>query len=156
MRRLAVLAGFCALLLPGCYSPVDELIATHVEAGGAITASLDSGAAVTTKAIVDGKAQPITIEGTSPTLVFGIVFGTDDLTGMPATAQLLAGKTVQMTVSAAGTTQLSVHLDGRSCAANTAVIHLVPDGKGHVDGDFSGAGDACAMSGTLSQIPIDQ
>ncbi|MCA1665192.1 MAG: hypothetical protein LC659_13155, partial [Myxococcales bacterium] len=135
----------------------DELIATHIEPGGAVTASLDSGAEVMTKAIVDGKAQPITIEGTSPTLVFGIIFGADDLTGMPATAQLLAGMTVQMTVSSAGTTQLSVHLDGRSCAANTAVIHLVPDGKGHVDGDFSGTGvDGCLMSGTLSKIPIDQ
>jgi hypothetical protein len=64
MRRLAVLAGFCVLLLPGCYSPIDELVATHIEPGGAITASLDSGAEVTTKAIVDGKAQPITIQGT--------------------------------------------------------------------------------------------
>jgi hypothetical protein len=153
MRRWAALA---ALSLAGCYSPIDELIATHIEPGGAVTASLDSGAEVTTKAIVDGKAEPITIEGTSPALVFGIVFGADDLTGMPATAQLLAGMTVQMTVSSAGTTQLSVHLDGRSCAADSAVIHLVPDGKGHVDGDFSGAGDACLMSGTLSQIPIDQ
>jgi len=153
MRRWAALA---VLSLAGCYSPIDELIATHVEPGGAVTASLDSGPEVTTKAIVNGTAEPITIQGTSPALVFGIVFGADDLTGMPATAQLLAGMTVQMTVSPAGTTQLSVHLGGRSCAADSAVIHLVPDGKGHVDGDFSGAGDACLMSGTLSQIPIDQ
>ena len=89
--------------------------------------------------------------------MFGIVFGADDLTGMPATAQLLAGMTVQMTVSPAGTTQLSVHLGGRSCAAHAAVIHLTPDGNGHVDGDFSGSGDdGCQMSGTLSQTPIDQ
>ena len=153
MRRLAALA---ALSLAGCYSPIGELTATHVEPGGAVTASMDGSDNVTTTAIVNGSAQPITIQGTSPSLVFGIVFGKDDLTGMPASAQLLAGATVQMTVSSTGTTQLSVHLGGRSCAANTAVIHLVPDGKGHVDGDFTGTGDACQMSGTLAAIPIDQ
>ena len=73
---------------------------------------------------------------------------------MPATAQLLAGSPVQMTVSSAGTVQLSVHLDGTSCAANTAVIHLTPDGMGHVNGDYSGQGDACQMSGTLNAVPI--
>src|SRR4051812_40405118 len=110
MRRLAALAALVALSLPGCYSPVDELVATHIEPGGAVTASIDSSAGVTTKAIVDGKAQPMTIEGTSPSLVFGIVFGLDDYSGMPATSQLLASMGVQMTVSSAGTTQLSVHL----------------------------------------------
>jgi hypothetical protein len=150
---MAVIALVCA----GCYSPVSELVATHVEAGGTVTASIDGGASqVTTKALADGSAQPMNIEGTSPSLVFGLIFGADDLTGMPATAQLLAGSAVQMTVSPAGTVQLSVHLDGRSCAANTAVIHLTPDGKGHVDGDYSGAGDTCQMMGTLSGIPINQ
>src|SRR5438874_1642447 len=144
MRRLAALAAFCA----GCYSPVTELVATHIEPGGAVTASLDAGPGTTTKALADGNAQPMTIEGTSPFLVFGLVFGADDLTGMPATAQLLGGHAVQMTVSSAGSVQLSMHASQRSCAANTALIHLTPDGKGHVDGDFMGAGDACQMSGT--------
>jgi len=154
MRPLAALA--VALLLAGCYSPIDELVATHISAGGTITASLDSGPGTTTTALADGTAQPMNIEGTSPSLVFGLIFGADDLTGMPATAQLLGGHAVQMTVSSAGTVQLSVHLEGRSCAASTAVIHLTPDGKGHVDGDFSGTGDGCLLSGTLSGIPIDQ
>jgi len=129
---------------------------SHVEPGGSVTASLDSGAQVTTKALADGTAQPMTIEGTSAVLVFGLVFGADDLTGMPATAQLLGGHAVQMTVSAQGTVQLSVHMEGRSCAANTAVVHLTPDGQGHVDGDFSGTGDGCVMAGMVSQVPIDQ
>jgi hypothetical protein len=160
LRRNAALAvvcaGWSAAAASGCYSPVGELVAPHVEAGGAITASLDAGAGVTTKALADGTAQPMTIEGTSPALVFGLVFGGDDLTGMPATAQLLGGHAVQMTVSSQGTVQLSVHMEGRSCAANTAVVHLVPDGKGHVDGDFEGAGDGCQVAGTVSQVPIDQ
>jgi len=96
------------------------------------------------------------IEGTSADLVFGLIFGSDDLTGMPASAQLLAGQPVQMTVRSTGSVQLSVHLGGMSCAANTAVIHLTPDGNGHVNGDYSGAGDACEMMGTLSGIPINQ
>ena len=153
MHRLAAIALVCA----GCYSPIDELVAPHVEAGGSVTASLDGGAnVVMTSALADGTAQPMNIEGTSATLVFGLIFGSDDLTGMPATAQLLGGHPVQMTVSAAGTVQLSVHLGGQSCAASTAVIHLVPDGKGHVDGDYSGSGSDCEMMGSLSGIPINQ
>jgi hypothetical protein len=146
-----------ALVCAGCYSPVDELVATHVEPGGTVTASLDGGASlVMTAALADGAAQPMNIEGTSAQLVFGLIFGSDDLTGMPASAQLLAGQPVQMTVRSTGSVQLSVHLDGTSCAANTAVIHLTPDGKGHVDGDYSGVGDACQMMGTLMGIPINQ
>jgi len=158
MRPMCWLAAVAAPLLvcAGCYSPVGELVMPHVEAGGAVTASLDGGAGVTTKALADGTAQPMTIEGTSAALVFGLVFGADDLTGMPATAQLLGGHAVQMTVSSAGTVQLSVHMGGRSCAANTAVVHLMPDGNGHVGGDFAGEGDGCQMAGTLSQVPIDQ
>jgi hypothetical protein len=154
VRLVAVAAVWvCAA---GCYSPVGELVASHVEPGGAVTASLDQGAQVMTKALADGTAQPMNIEGTSPALVFGLIFGADDLTGMPATAQLLGGHAVQMTVSSQGTVQLSVHMEGRSCAANTAVVHLTPDGNGHVNGDFEGAGDGCQMAGMLSQVPIDQ
>jgi len=145
------------LVCAGCYSPVSELVATHVEAGGAVTASLDEGAAATTKALADGTAQPMNIQGTSPALVFGLIFGSDDLTGMPATAQLLGGHGVQMTVTSQGSVQVSVHMDGRSCAGGVGtVVHLTPDGKGHVDGDFSGGGDGCQMAGMLSGVPISQ
>jgi hypothetical protein len=145
-----------ALVFIGCYSPINELVATHIEPGGAVTASLDAGPGMITKAIADGNAEPMTVEGTSPSLVFGLVFGTDDLSGMPASAQLLAGSPVQMTVTPTSSAQLGVHLGGRSCTATSAVIHLSPNGKGHVDGDFSGAGDGCQMSGTLSAIPISK
>ncbi len=152
MRLLGVLALTCA----GCYSPVGELVATHVEPGGAVTASLDAGPGMTTKALADATADPMIVDGTSPTLVFGLVVGDDDLSGMPAKAQLLAGHAVQMTVNATTRAQMSVHLSARSCAATTAVVHLTPDGNGHLDGDFSGAGDGCQFDGTLSGIPIDQ
>jgi len=151
VHRLVLAFAVCA----GCYSPITELVATHVEAGGSVTASIDGGASlVMTSALADGTAQPMNIEGTSPMLVFGLIFGADDLSGTPATAQLLAGQPVQMTVSPAGTVQLSVHLDGTSCAAVGAVVHLQPDGMGHVNGDYSGMGDGCQMSGTLNAVPI--
>lgn len=150
MRRLAVLALVCA----GCYSPVTELVTPHAEAGGTLTAMLDAGPAFTTKALANASAQPMTLQGTSASLVFGLIFGVDDLTGMPAHDQVVAGHEVRMTVSATGTVQLSVHASGRSCAANTAAVHLVPDGNGHLDGDFSGLGDGCQMSGTFAGIPI--
>jgi hypothetical protein len=158
VRRLAaVVVPAVVALCAGCYSPVQELVTPHVEAGGAVTASIDGGASVVmTKALADGTAQPMNIEGTSDDLVFGLIFGADDLTGMPATAQLLGGHAVQMTVSPAGTVQLSVHLDGTSCAASSAVVHLTPDGNGHVNGDYSGVGDGCQFQGLFMNVPISQ
>src|SRR5262249_42442345 len=146
------------LLCAGCYSPVQELVTPHVEPGGAITASLDAGPMLTTTAIADATAQPMTLTGTSPYLVFGLVFGAHDLRGMPAHDQLMAGAAVQMTVTPTGTVQLSVHANGTSCAAGSgALIHLTPDGNGHLNGDFVGAGDGgCQFSGTLANIPINQ
>ena len=143
------------LLAGGCYSPVTELVTPHVEAGGAIMASLDAGPQLSTKALADATGDPMVVDGTSAELVFGLVVGDDDTTGMPGKELLLAGTAVQMTVSATSRAQLSVHLGGRSCAATSGVVHLYPDGKGHLDGDFAGAGDGCQLGGTLSGVPID-
>jgi hypothetical protein len=151
VRRLALVLLACG----GCYSPVTELVTPHVEAGGAIMASLDSGPMLTTKALADATGDPMTVEGTSAQLVFGLVVGDDDLTGMPGKTQLLAGTAVQLTVSPQTKSKLSVHLGGRSCAATSAVVHLTPDGKGHLDGDFAGSGDGCQLGGTLSGVPVD-
>ncbi len=143
-------------LVGGCYSPVTELVTPHVEAGGTVTAALDAGPERTTKALADATGDPMKVDGTSPDLVFGLVVGDDDLSGMPAKDQLLAGKSVQMTVTPTARAQLSVHTGGQSCAATTAVVHLSPDGKGHLDGDFAGSGAGCQLGGTLSGIPIDR
>ena len=159
LRRTAAAVLVCALAAcAGCYSPIDELTATHVTAGGTVTAMLDAGPAFTTTALADATAQPMTLEGTSPALVFGLIFGTDDLTGLSAHDQLIAGAGVQMTVTPSGTVQLSVHANGGGCAATTGtVIHLISDGNGHLNGDFSGSGDTCqTMSGTFASIPLSQ
>ncbi len=159
LRPLAAAVLVCAFAAcAGCDSPLDEILATHITPGGTVTAMLDTGPAVTTTAIADATAQPMTLEGSSPALVFGIVFGTDDLTGLPAHDQLIAGFGVQMTVSPAGTVQLSVHANGGGCAGQTGtVIHLISDGNGHVNGDFSGTGDTCqTLSGTITGIPLSQ
>lgn len=142
------------LVCAGCYSPVGELVQSHVEPGGALSASLDAGPQVTIKGLADATGDPMVIDGNSAVLVVGVVVGDDDGSAMAGKARLLAGQTVTMTVSASSRAQLSVHLDGRSCAATTALVHLVPDGKGHIDGDFAGSGGGCQMGGTLSQIPI--
>lgn len=155
MRGLTC-ALFASLLGAGCYSPVGELVATHVEAGGAITAALDGGPEQSTKALADATGDPMLVDGTSAGLVFGLVVGDDDLTGMPAKPQLLAGKAVQLTVAPSTRAQMSVHTGGRSCAATQATIHLTPDGNGHLDGDFNGAGEGCMFAGKLSAVPIDQ
>ncbi len=140
-------------MLAGCFSPVQELVTSHVEAGGTLTAQLGAGPPLTTKAIADGTVDPMTVEGSSAELVFGLVVATDVKTGMPAKALLLAGKTVQLSVAAGS--QLSVHLGGASCATTAATVNLVPDGMGHLDGDFTGTGAGCTTSGTLKGVPID-
>ncbi|MDB4968206.1 MAG: hypothetical protein JWN44_3895 [Myxococcales bacterium] len=154
MRRLSTV--FLFLVLPGCYSPVTELVTPHVETGGTISASLDAGPQLQTKALAKGTDDPMTIEGTSAALVFGLIIGDDELTGMAAKPQLLADKAVQMSVTATSRAQMSVHLGGRSCIATSAVIHLTPDGGGHLDGDFAGAGDGCQFGGTLAGVPIEK
>lgn len=153
-ERLAAL-GLVACLLPGCYSPVGELVASHVEAGGAISASLDAGPQEVTKALANATGDPMTVQGTSAALVFGLVVGDDDASGMAAKALLLANQPVTMTVTPTTRAQLSVHLGGQSCAATMAVVHLMPDGKGHLDGDFAGSGAGCQLGGSLSGVPID-
>jgi hypothetical protein len=152
VRRLPLVLLLCG----GCYSPITELVTPHVEAGGKVSAALDAGPLLETKALADAKGDPMTVSGTSATLVFGLIIGDDDLTGLPGKDQLLAKKTVQLTVTATSRAQLSVHLGGRSCAATTALVHLTPDGKGHIDGDFTGAGDGCQLAGTLSGVPIEE
>jgi hypothetical protein len=142
-------------LVGGCYSPVGELIATHIEPGGAITASLDAGPMLQVKALADAKNDPMVVDGNSALLVFGLIVGDDNVTGMPAKDLLLAGTAVTMTVTDTSRVRLSVHLNGHSCASTTAVVHLTPDGKGHLDGDFAGSGSGCQLGGTISQVPID-
>lgn len=154
-RMRSSLVAALVLSAGGCYSPVTELVTPHVEAGGAVTASLDAGPQLTTKALADATGDPMVIDGSSAELVFGLVVGDDDATGMPGKDLLLGGTAVQLTVSPTTRAQLSVHLGGRSCAATRAVVHLQPDGKGHLDGDFAGSGDGCRLGGTLSRVPID-
>jgi hypothetical protein len=144
------------LAVPGCWSPVTDLVTPHVEPGGSISATLDSGPALTTKALVDATATPMTLNGTSAALVFGLVIGTDDTTGLDGKAQLLAGDPVTLSISATSTTQMSVYLGGAGCATTAAVIHLTPT-SGKVSGDFVGSGaNDCETSGTFTNVPIDQ
>ncbi len=159
MRRTALfaVAAVAAAASAGCYSPVNELVATHVEPGGAVMAALGAGPMTSTKALADETADPMTVDGTSAELVFGLIVGDDDWSGMPAKTQLLANTSVQMTVTPTSRAQLSVHTGGQSCAATSAVVHLlVPDASGHLNGDFSGSGDGCTFSGTLSAVPVDR
>jgi hypothetical protein len=137
----------------GCYSPLTEIVSPHVEPGGTLTATLGSAPPLTTKALADGTVDPMTITGTSPELVFGLIVGTDVTTGMAAKALLLGGQAVQLSVAAGS--QLSVHLGGQSCATTQATINLKPDGNGNLNGDFVGTGAGCSTSGTLSAIPIN-
>jgi hypothetical protein len=143
-----------ALVLAGCFSPVSDLVSSHVEPGGTLTAALGTAAPLSTKALADATGDPMTVNASSAFLVFGLVVG-DDVSGMPGKTMLLANQAVTLTVTATSRAQLSVHINGTSCATTSAVVHLSPDGKGHLDGDFQGSGAGCTTTGTLKQIPID-
>ena len=144
-----------AFVLAGCYSPVTELITPHVEPGGTLTATIGAGPALSTKALADGTSDPMTVNASSAFLVFGLVVG-DDASGTSGTTMVLANQAVRLTVTPTSRAQISVHANGQSCAATSAVVDLRPDSNGHVDGDFDGSGDGCTFSGTLKQIPIDR
>jgi hypothetical protein len=143
------------LVIPGCWSPVTDLVTSHVEPGGSISATMNSGPALTTKALVDATSDPMTLNGTSSALVYGLVIGTDDTTGLSGKTQLLAGDAVSLSVSATSTTQMSVYLGGASCKTLSAVIHLTPT-SGKVSGDFAGSGDGCETTGSFVSVPIDK
>lgn len=143
------------LAIPGCWSPVTDLVTSHAEPGGTISGTLNSGPALTTKAIVDATSDPMTLNGTSAAFVYGLVIGTDDTSGLSAKAQLLAGIAVSLSVSATSTTQMSVYLGGASCKTTNAIIHLTPS-SGNVNGDFAGSGDGCQTSGSFVNVPIDK
>jgi hypothetical protein len=146
-----------ALALAGCYSPVQELVTPHVDAGGAMGAALDGGPITSVQALADATSDPMTINAASALLVIGIVVGDDDATASSAKTMLLNDQPVTMTVSPLARAQLGVHLNGRSCTLVMGRVALRPDGKGHLDGEFSGTGeDGCRVDGTLSQVPIER
>jgi len=152
-----VLALPCALLLAGCYSPVTELVTPHVDAGGTLSAGIDGGPQTGIKALADATSDPMTINGSSALLVIGIVVGDDDATSQAAKAMLLDDQAVTMSITPITRAQLGVHLNGRTCTLVTGGVALRPDGKGHLDGEFSGTGeDGCRVDGTLAQVPIEE
>jgi hypothetical protein len=155
--RFAVLA----LVLSGCV--IDELTATHVSPGGTLTATLGTGPEHTCTAIVDATADPITINGFSAALTFGLVGATDaagaNVHGEVAKAPAML--TIQ--IAPGGANQLELHADGGGCAAHQAIVNLRLDGSDRMQGDFqvtSGAdtstGAACQFSGTLLNIPVSR
>jgi hypothetical protein len=145
------------MALPGCYSPINELVATHVEKGGTLSAGLDGGPLTGIKGLADATSDPMTINGSSALLVIGITVGDDDATATAAKPLLLDDKSVTMSISSLTRAQLAVHLNGRSCTVVTGGVALRPDGKGHIDGEFSGTGeDGCQVEGKLAQIPIEE
>jgi hypothetical protein len=153
----------CATVALGaCSTPWSDLVTSHVEPGGAITASLDSGAMQSTKAMGDGHANPMTVDGNSTTLVFGLVVG-EDANGKDATPELLMNNaTVDLAITSTSRSKLSVYADHHGCVANQATVHLRTDGNGAISGDFQGTGivaggsASCAFQGMLAGVPVDK
>jgi hypothetical protein len=160
MRLLAL-----AALLPaagGCV--LDELTATHVEAGGAIHAALAGGADHVCTALADGKDSPFAVNGFSTVLTFGLV-GATDSTGVSVLADIQLATplpAITVPIGAGSTSQLEIHLDGSGCAASSGVVNLHVDASGLLQGDFnatgavSGSTAPCQFAGTIVDVPLDR
>ncbi len=145
MKRLALALVFAAG--SGCVG--SELLAPHVEPGGAIHAQLDGGPDRVCTALADATQDPLRVSGSSPAVAFGLVLPHADVT-MPLTVALDTPGLM-----------LQVHADGSGCTAQSGTLMLSPDPQGGLDGTFSGTGTrdtgaSCTLDGTLAQVPIQK
>jgi hypothetical protein len=148
-----------ALGLSGCI--YDELTSSHVEAGGAVHAAIDTGVMHTTTALCNGHQDPANVNGYAPDVTFGLVAG-DDATGANAFMDLGKGAvTFDLPISPTDRNQLEIHADGSGCTAQSGTVHVVSDGS-HLTGTFSATGvrtdtgAACSISGDFAGVPIDR
>ncbi len=150
-----------ALAGSGCIT--DELLQSHVEPGGTIVSAIGAAPQHTCPALLDATADPITLNGFSATMTFGLV-GALDVGGANVHTELATSPTaVVLQIAPGSTNQLQVHADGGGCAAVTATIHLQLDGSGLAQGDFtveSGhdteAGAPCVFSGLITNVPVSR
>ena len=155
-----VLASLACLALPGCI--YDELLATHVEPGGSVKATMNMGPEMDSTAMGEATKEPLTINGFSPNLTFGLIAGADTA-GATALADLAKPNVaVQLLITPTSVTRLEIHLGGTGCVAQTGTIDLRTDNNKNFSGDFqadgtvSGSAAPCQLAGTLDAIPVER
>ena len=156
--RLAFL-WLSAIVIPGCV--YDELLATHIMAGGVVRAQINGGTMHASTGLGDGK-DPLAVNGFAADLTFGLIVG-DDALSAAATPQLVnANVTVQLPITPLSKTRLQVNLEGSGCDAQNGTVNLHTDGDKLISGDFAASGTVpggstvCQVSGTLDKIPVDR
>jgi hypothetical protein len=159
---VAVTAAF-ALGASGCIeNEISDIIGDdHVSPGGTFVAQLDTYPSVTLPAI--GSGDPFTVTATSSTLVVSLTCGPSADGVTAKTALATAGGSVALEVTTAGPTMLQVAANGTSCIGDTGLISLVTETNGSLDGTFQAKGHdanapstACAVTGTLTSIPVSE
>jgi hypothetical protein len=159
---VVVTAAF-ACALSGCIADEfsDIVGDDHTSPGGTFTAQFDTYPAVTLPAI--GSGDPFTITATSSTIVVSITCGPNPDGVTAETTLTTAGGSVALTVATAGPTMLQVAANGTSCIGDTGLISLTTETNGDIDGSFQANGHdentpntACAVSGTLTSIPVSE
>jgi hypothetical protein len=157
MKRFALMA-----LLSGCW--VQELADANktFEPGGKVSAQLSSATrSRVTSAIARGKAEPLKIEGASSELTFVLVAAGDTPGGTVRNELDTSGGAVEISL-ADSRNKLEVHLEGTGCLANAGSVRLRAGDKLVVSGDFAVTGTlpssniACAVEGTLADVPQER
>jgi len=159
MLFIGVLIG-----LPGCYSPLTEIVAEHIAPAGLVTASIDGATAKASTGLGSGKVEPLAINGFSGELTVGVVAG-EDKGGRTALQALgVAGGQIDLVITPIGRTQVQVHMGGSGCKSTAGTLHLqVSDDTKLLSGTFDTTGVrsnddtvACTIAGTLAGIPIER
>src|SRR4051812_22536391 len=122
MRRWSLLL---LLALPGCI--YQELTATHIEAGGVVTATLNGGGPHTSKGLGDSTKDPFSISGNSPFLV-------SPLPPPPPTPPPPAwpGRAFLLPLVPGGYVQPAAHADGPGSTADSGTLHLATDASSNL------------------------
>ncbi len=158
VRLIALTFAFC--LLPGCV--YDELLATHIMAGGTVQAQIDAGGMRSSTGLADNK-DPLGLNGFSPYLTFGLVAGQDGAGVSAATTLTMPSVAVALNVTPLTVTRIEAHLDSTGCVGQNGIVNLRTDTALNISGDFDVTGmvssadpTPCHLFGTLAGIPVDR
>ncbi len=161
MRSLVIglVAVAAAAGASGCI--LDELTqGSGPTPGGTVTVTLGAQT-YSTKALTQATGEPLSIEGDTPFVTFSVT-AVSTATGTPLTLLAADGDSATMGFTEISGNHLEVHADGTACIATSGTLILSVASDGSLAGSFDVAGATsgvdggtnCAMTGTLTKIPI--
>jgi len=147
--------------LGGCWSPLGEVLASHIAPGGAVKAALDGGPMHSSNGLVTALAEPLKITAQASNVSVGIeaAISTDGVTTAKV-ALATAGQTVTLNFGSGGS-RLHLYADQMGCVATAGTMTLRTDSNNNLEGEVAASGtrtgsqDTCVIEVTLKGVPID-